>query len=65
MYSAIKQPPLRRFFLWHLGRLMRTHEKVVRPQTKGGRQNAGGIILGQAKLVLNLPAHAGSVTFES
>ncbi len=32
--------PKGRFFCI-LGRLMRTHEKVVRPQTKGRRQYAG------------------------
>lgn len=28
-------------FLWHSGPLMRTHEKVVRPQAKGRRKYAG------------------------
>ena len=41
MCPAKKKPPKGRFFLWHLGRLRRTHDKVVRPQTKGRRQYAG------------------------
>lgn len=42
MYSATQDKPSERaVFFCILGRLRRTHDKVVRPQAKGGLLDAG------------------------